>query len=100
MGGVLNEMVVNAEFRGRIHEVLPIPAQGKIGPRRVILYGLGAPHDLDGQRMRSAHHELVRASRTRGYKRMAVPRGDPPGLHSLNARAEGCVSGTAGRRSR
>ena len=30
MGGVLNEMVVNAEFRGRIHEVLPIPAQGKI----------------------------------------------------------------------
>src|SRR5438876_602187 len=30
MGGVLNEMVVNAEFRGRIHEVLPMPAQGKI----------------------------------------------------------------------
>ena len=62
MGGVLAEMVVNAEFRGRIHEVLPIPAQGKIGPRRVILYGLGAVHDLDGQRVRSAHHELVRAS--------------------------------------
>ncbi|TMG12817.1 MAG: hypothetical protein E6I06_02945 [Chloroflexi bacterium] len=64
MGGVLSEMVVNAEFRGRIHEVLPMPAQGKISPRRVILYGLGAPHDLDGQRMRSAHHELVRGGRS------------------------------------
>ena len=26
MGGVLSEMIVNAEFRGRIHEVLPMPA--------------------------------------------------------------------------
>jgi len=100
MGGVLSEMVVNAEFRGRIHEVLPIPAQGKIGPRRVILYGLGAPHDLDGQRMRSAHHELVRASRTWGYKRMAVLRGDPLGMDSLKAVVEGCVMGTFERRSR
>ena len=56
MGGVLGEMVANAEFRGRIHEVLPMPGQGQIGPRRVILYGLGALHDLDGQRLRSAHH--------------------------------------------
>jgi len=100
LGGVLSEMVVNAEFRGRIHEVLPIPAQGKIGPRRVILYGLGAPHDLDGQRMRSAHHELVRASRTWGYKRMAVLRGDPLGMDSLKAVVEGCVMGTFERRSR
>jgi len=64
LGGVLGEMVVNAEFRARIHEVLPIPSQGRMSPRRVILYGLGAARDLDGQRLRSAHHELVRASRT------------------------------------
>src|SRR2546428_7381253 len=76
MGGVLSEMVVNAEFRGRIHEVLPMPAQGKISPRRAILYRLGAPHDLDGQRTRSAHHQLLRASRTRGYKRLAGRRGE------------------------
>jgi len=100
MGGVLSEMVANAEFRGRIHEVLPIPSQGKIGPRRVILYGLGAPHDLDGQRLRSAHHELVRASRTWGYKRMAILRTDPLGLDSLKAVVEGCVMGTFERRSR
>jgi leucyl aminopeptidase len=100
MGGVLSEMIVNAEFRGRIHEVLPIPAQGKVAPRRVILYGLGAIHDLDGQRLRSGHHELVRASRTWGYRRMAVLRSDPVGMDSLKAVVEGCVLGTFERRSR
>jgi leucyl aminopeptidase len=100
MGGVLSEMVANAEFRGRIHEVLPVPVQGKIAARRVILYGLGAPHDLDGQRLRSAHHELVRASRTYGYKRLAVLRMDPVGPDGLKAVIEGCVLGTFERRSR
>src|SRR5437868_13976722 len=100
MGGVLSEMVLNAEFRGRIHEVLPIPVQGRIAPRRVILYGLGAVHDLDGQRLRSAHHELVRASRTWGYKRMAILRAEPLGMDSLKGVVEGCVMGTFERRSR
>jgi leucyl aminopeptidase len=100
MGGVLSEMIANAEFRGRVHEVLPIPAQGRIAPRRVILYGLGAVHDLDGQRLRSAHHELVRASRTWGYKRMAVLRSEPLSPDSLKAVVEGCVLGTFERRSR
>ena len=100
MGGVLGEMVVNAEFRGRIHEVLPIPAQGRIAPRRVILYGLGALHDLDGQRLRSAHHELVRASRTWGYKRLAIMRVEPLGTDALKAVVEGAVMGTFERRSR
>ena len=100
MGGVLSEMVANAEFRARIHEVLPVPAQGKIAPHRVILYGLGALHDLDGQRLRSAHHELVRAARTWGYKRMALLRAEPLGMDSLKAVVEGCVMGTFERRSR
>ena len=100
MGGVLGEMVAIAEFRGRIHEVLPMPAQGKIGPRRVILYGLGALHDLDGQRLRSAHHELVRASRTWGYRRLAIMRVEPLGTDALKAVVEGSVLGTFERRSR
>ena len=100
MGGVLGEMVANAEFRGRIHEVLPIPAQGKVKPRRVILYGLGTLHDLDGQRLRSAHHELVRASRTWGYKRLAIMRVEPLGMDALKGVVEGAVMGTFERRSR
>ena len=100
MGGVLSEMVTNAEFRGRIHEVLPVPSQGRIKARRVILYGLGGLHDLDGQRLRSAHHELVRAARTWGYKRMAVLGGEPLTSDNLKAVVEGCVMGTFERRSR
>jgi leucyl aminopeptidase len=92
--------VLNAEFGGRIHEVLPIPAQGRIGPRRVILYGLGALHDLDGQRLRSAHHELVRAARTWGYKRLAIMRVEPLGADALKAVVEGSVMGAFERRSR
>ena len=100
MGGVLSEMVANAEFRGRIHEILPVPAQARIAGRRVILYGLGAIQDLDGQRLRSAHHELVRASRTYGYKRLGVLCTPPLDPSSLKAVVEGCVMGTFERRSR
>ncbi len=100
IGGVLSEMVAGGEFRGRIFEVLPVPVQGKLGPRRVILYGLGAVHDLDGQRLRSAHHELVRASRTYGYRRLGVLRSDVLGPDTLKGVVEGCVMGTFERRSR
>ncbi|MGH7764455.1 MAG: leucyl aminopeptidase family protein, partial [Candidatus Dormibacteraceae bacterium] len=100
MGGVLSELVANAEFRGRIHEVLPVPSPKGMGPRRVVLYGVGALHDLDGQRLRSAHHELVRASRTYGYKRIGLIRTDPLGMDSLKGVIEGCVMGSFERRSR
>ena len=101
LGGVLSEMIASAEFRGRIHEVLPVPTSVRSGPRRVILYGVGAMRDLDGQRLRSAHHELIRASRTYGYKRIGLVRAEPPlGMDSLKAVVEGCVMGTFERRSR
>ncbi len=100
MGGLLGELLASSEFKGRIHEVLPVPTQGRIAPRRVILFGLGAARDLDGQRMRSAHHEVFRASRTYGYRRVAVLRAEPLGTDSLQAVVEGCVMGAFERRSR
>jgi leucyl aminopeptidase len=100
LGGLLTELLANEEFKGRIHEVLPVPTNGRIAPRRVILYGLGAARDLDGQRLRSAHHELIRAARTYGYKRLALVRVEPLGIESLAAVVEGCVMGTFERRSR
>jgi leucyl aminopeptidase len=67
----------------------------------VILYGVGAMRDLDGQRLRSAHHELIRASRTYGYKRIGLVRAEPPlAMNMLKAVVEGCVMGTFERRSR
>ena len=100
LGGLMSELLANAEFKGRIHEVLPIPTNGRIAARRVILYGLGAVRDLDGQRLRSTHHELVRAARTYGYKRLALVRAEPLGIETLAAVVEGCVMGTFERRSR
>jgi Leucyl aminopeptidase len=100
LGGLLSELLSGGEFKGRIHEVLPVPTNGRIAARRLILYGLGAIHDLDGQRLRSAHHELVRATRTYGYSRLALARVEPLGADSLQAVVEGCVMGTFERRSR
>ena len=100
LGGLLSDLLTNAEFKGRIHEVLPVPTNGRIAARRLILYGLGAVRDLDGQRLRSAHHELIRAARTYGYSRLALMRVEPLGSESLPAVVEGCVMGTFERRSR
>src|SRR6202158_5059040 len=100
LGGLLSELLANAEFKGGIHEVMPVPTHGRIAARRVILYGVGAARDLDGQRMRSAHHELVRAARTYGYKRLALVRAEPLGMETVQAFVEGCVMGTSERRSR
>ena len=100
MGGLLSELISGGEFRGRIHEVMPVPTQGRIAPRRVILYGVGTARDLDGQRLRSSHHELVRASRTYGYRRLAILRTETLPMDSLEAVVEGCVMGTFERRSR
>ena len=80
--------------------MLPVPTQQRIAARRVILYGIGAIRDLDGQRLRSAHHELVRAARTYGYKRVALACVEPLDIESLAAVVEGCVMGTFERRSR
>ncbi|MFI5282571.1 MAG: leucyl aminopeptidase family protein [Candidatus Dormibacterales bacterium] len=100
MGGLLSEMLAGAEFRGELFELTSIPTQNTIQARRVILYGVGALADLDGQRLRAAHHELVRAARRRRYRRLGVLCADPLDTDSLKAVVEGCVMGTFERRSR
>src|SRR5919197_6650644 len=70
LGGIVREIVEGGEHRGRVNEVLTLPTGGRIGARRLLLYGLGAARDLDGQRLRVAHHEMVRAARAYGYLRL------------------------------
>jgi leucyl aminopeptidase len=100
LDGLLGLMLQNLEFRGHIHEVQVVPTQGRIASPRVILYGLGAVGDLDGQRLRSAHHELLRAARRHHLKQIAILRHDPIRTDDLQAVVEGSVMGTWERRSR
>jgi hypothetical protein len=66
--------VASGEHRGRLHEVMLLPARSGMASPRVLLYGLGAQADLDGSRLRFAHQEMVRAAREYGWGRLAVIR--------------------------
>ena len=99
LGGLLGE-IATAEHRGRLHEVQSVPAGEAIGPRRVILYGLGKPEELDGQRLRYAHLEMVRKARRLGYRRIAVLCSPPLRPADVDAVVEGSVMGSWERRSR
>lgn len=102
VGGLVSESIDSGEHRGRIHDVLPLPlpAGEPLAARRLLLYGVGALDDLDGQRLRYAHLELVRAARRLGYRRLAVVRSDHLGEEQLTGVVEGCVLGSWERRSR
>src|SRR5205807_8631574 len=69
LGGLLRQVLEAGEHRGRINEILTLPTGGRLASPRLLLYGLGALADLDGQRMRYAHHAMVRAARNLGYRR-------------------------------
>ena len=91
-GGLLREVLTGGEHKGRLFEILPVAVRG-LQARRVLLYGVGAPGELDGQRLRHAHHEVTRAARTYGFRRLGVLRTAPLTDDSLTAVVEGCVMG-------
>ncbi len=100
LDGLLRDALDSGEHRGRINEVLPVTTAGRIAARRVLLYGLGPRADLDGQRLRFGHHEMVRAARGYGYRRLGLLRTGPLGDAELRGAVEGCVMGCWERRSR
>ncbi len=99
-GGAISEVLGTGEHRGRPNEVLPLPTGDRISARRLLLYGVGSQADLDGQRLRYAHHEMVRAARNYGYRRLGLVCGSPLSGGDLGAVIEGCVMGAWERRSR
>ena len=100
LGGILRDAIQAKEHRGRLNEVHVLPTGDRIAARRVILYGLGNPAELDGQRLRYAHHEMARVARGLGYRRLAIVRAQPLGPESLAAAIEGTVMGDWEPRSR
>nr|MDQ6899160.1 leucyl aminopeptidase [Candidatus Dormibacteraeota bacterium] len=100
LGGLISEVLGAGEHRGRPNEVLPLHTSGRISARRLLLYGVGSGPDLDGQRVRYAHHEMVRAARSYGYRRLGVVCAPPLNAGQVGAVVEGCVMGAWERRSR
>jgi leucyl aminopeptidase len=90
----------SGEHRGRLHEVLLLPARAGLTFPRILLYGLGAAADLDGSRLRFAHQEMVRTAREFGHGRIAVLRAGALRQADLGAVIEGCLAGSWDRRGR
>jgi leucyl aminopeptidase len=100
LGATVAGFVTSGEHRGRLHELLLIPSADGMAARRVLLYGLGAERDLDGQRLRFAHQQMVNAARAFGHGRIAVLRAGPLRAEDVPAVVEGCVAGGWDRRRR
>ncbi|MBO0686016.1 MAG: hypothetical protein J2P45_22950 [Candidatus Dormibacteraeota bacterium] len=100
LGGLLAEVLGSGEHRGRFAEVLMLPTGGRIAARRLLLYGLGPAAELDGQRLRFAHHEMVQSARRYGYRRLGILRSGPLQQQHLAPVVEGSVMGDWERRSR
>jgi leucyl aminopeptidase len=93
LGDTIAGFVSSGEHRGRLHDTLLIPSAAGMAAWRVLLYGLGAAADLDGQRLRFAHQEMVHAARSFGHRRIAVLRAGPLRHEDAGAVVEGCVAG-------
>ena len=100
LGGVIAEIISRGEHRGRLMEIMPVHLSGQVPSRRLLLYGLGSLRDMDGQRMRWCHHELVRVARSYGYSKVAIVKAPPLEDSSLAAVVEGSIMGTWEMRSR
>jgi leucyl aminopeptidase len=93
LGETVAGFVSSGEHRGRLHDALLIASAEGMAARRILLYGLGAAGDLDGQRLRFAHQEMVHAARSFGHRRIAVLRAGPLRDEDAGAVVEGCVAG-------
>ena len=100
LGGLVAEIISRNEHRGRLLEIMPVHLSGQIPSRRLILYGLGSLRDMDGQRRRWAHHEMIRVARSYGYRSVAIIKAGPVDEASLAAVVEGSIMGTWEQRSR
>ncbi|TMC14428.1 MAG: hypothetical protein E6J29_03355 [Chloroflexi bacterium] len=94
LGGLIAEIISRNEHRGRLMEIMPVHLGGQIPSRRLLLYGLGSLRDMDGQRMRWAHHELIRVARSYGYRTVAMAKAPPVDESNLAAVVEGSIMGT------
>ncbi len=62
LAGILSDARGRGDFLGRVEETLLLYPSGSVGPRRVLLVGLGRWEELDGEVLRRAMGRAVRAA--------------------------------------
>jgi leucyl aminopeptidase len=60
LGGGLAEFMAETEFEGKRGETLPVPTQGRLRAKAVMLVGMGEPDELDADALRRAGAALAR----------------------------------------
>lgn len=93
------DAVTSGAHHGRLLETLLLPAVSGGAPP-ILFYGVGPVAELDGWRLREAHHEAVRAARRYGIRRLGVAATGLVGADRLAEVVEGCVMGGWEQRSR
>ncbi|MDI3299272.1 MAG: leucyl aminopeptidase [Bacillota bacterium] len=70
-GGLVARWLAEGRMRGRLEETAVLPAGGDLRAPLLILAGLGAHAELDGQGLRRAAARAARAARAAGVRRLA-----------------------------
>ncbi|MHB8084936.1 MAG: leucyl aminopeptidase family protein, partial [Dehalococcoidia bacterium] len=61
LGGAINGLIKNGEFKGKANEVHVLHALGKVPARLVVIAGLGKKEDFKADKVRSVMAEVIRA---------------------------------------
>ena len=99
LGGALTAAIASGDFRGKRAQTHLAYGDGKLAARRVLLIGLGEEGKLDGEALRRAAGQAVRAAGKRSARRVAVlaPRTRRFGAAAVaQALAEGAILGSYG----
>lgn len=91
--GLLSEMASGREWPKRTGETVIFPTLGRMGPRRVMLVGLGGSPEPDGFVTARAFAAAARAASRRGYSTAVVDPLSAPGEDGQAWAAEGLQAG-------
>ena len=97
LGGLINEMCTDGEFKGNLNELVTIHTMGKLATRRVVLVGLGAQETISPQTLRRASATAARHLQHTGAHQIALAlHGQGSGMdaeQTAQAQIEGALLG-------
>lgn len=73
LGGALAAHVENAQWKGRLDDVIDVPTLGRLGVRRVVIVGAGPKRGLGATRLRSAAATAARAASSVASLALVLP---------------------------